>query len=174
MSAKDKVVPCLRGSSSPQRIMGMREGKDSNSISKELNVAWQQKDIVKCKSKSAMLHQAPLFLPTGIRCVSEGNWAFQADISAGLQLNTQAAGMVGFHEAAVLGQTLGLRNKLQSWQFSHEQNAGICPVRKPAQRHLTWKTKQAPQLLIQSSSIPIDRAIPSHRNGGADPSVRGT
>lgn len=65
MSAKDKVVPCFRGSSSPQRIKGMREGNDSNSISKELNVAWQQKDT----SKSTMLHQAPLFLPTGIPCL---------------------------------------------------------------------------------------------------------
>lgn len=53
--------------------------------------------------------------------------------SAVLLLNTQAAGMVGFHVAKFLGQTLRLRNKLQSWQFSHEQNAGICPVLKPAQ-----------------------------------------
>lgn len=103
---------------------------------------------------------------TGKLCISATYF------SAVLLLNTQAAGMVGFHVAEVLGQTLWLRNKLQSWQFSHEQNAGICPARKPAQPCLTWKTEQASQLLIQSSSSQIYQVIHSNRNSGADLSVQ--
>lgn len=68
MKEKHNVVPCFRVSTTAQQIKGMREGNHSNSISKELNVAWQQKDTARCKSKITILDQAPLFFPTESRC----------------------------------------------------------------------------------------------------------
>lgn len=68
MKEKHNVVPCFRVSTTAQQIKGVREGDHSNSISKELNVAWQQKDTARCTSKSTILDQAPLFFPTENRC----------------------------------------------------------------------------------------------------------
>lgn len=86
--------------------------------------------------------------------------------SVAVPANTQAAGMVGFHVEEVLSQTFWLHNKLPSWQFSQEQNAGICAVRPPAQRRLTRKTKPASQLLIQSSPGQTYQVKPSNWNSG--------
>lgn len=104
---------------------------------------------------------------TGKLCISG------AHFSVVLLLNTQAPGMVGFHVAEVLSQTFWLRNKLQSWHFSCKQNVGICPVRKPAQRCLTWKTKTS----ISASHIvqvKSPRSFLQTGIAGADLSVQDT
>lgn len=63
MKEKHNVVPCFRVSTTAQQIKGMREGDHSNSISKELNVAWQQKDTARCTSKKHDIGSGPFVFP---------------------------------------------------------------------------------------------------------------
>lgn len=71
--------------------------------------------------------------------------------------HAQATGASGFHVAQVLGQSFCLHNKLQSWQFRHNQDVGICPVHEPVQWRLASRTKtsvSAPRTVKIKSNLP--------------------